>query len=99
MYTGASQVALVVKNLPGKAGDVRNVGWIPGLGRSPEGGHDNPLQYYCLENPMDRGTWQATGHRVTKSQTRLKGLSTAERSTVYPEVEMECCTHETYIML
>jgi len=55
----ASQVALVVKNLPANAGDVRNMGSIPGLGRSP-GEHGNPLQYSCLENPMDRGAWQAT---------------------------------------
>ena len=55
----ASQVALVVKNLPANAGDVRNMGSIPGLGRSP-GEHGNPLRYSCLENPMDRGAWQAT---------------------------------------
>jgi len=57
-------VALVVKNLPANAGDM---GSIPGLGRSPGGGHDNPLQYSCLENPMDTGVWQATSiglHRV-----------------------------------
>ena len=48
------------------AGDL---GLIPGLGRSPEGGHGNPLQYFCLENPMDRGAWQATVHGVTKSWT------------------------------
>ena len=50
------------------AGDL---GLIPGLGRSPVGGHDNPLQYSCLESPMDRGAWWATGHRVIKSQTGL----------------------------
>ena len=50
-------------------------GMIPGSGRSPGGGHGNPLQYSCLENSMDRGAWRATGHRVTKSQTRLKWLS------------------------
>ena len=48
---------------------------IPGSGRSPGGGHGNPLQYPCLENPMDTGAWGATVHGVTKSQTRLKGLS------------------------
>ena len=63
----ASQVALVVKNPPANAGDVRDSGPIPGLGRSPGGGHDNPLQYSCLENPMDRGAWRATVHGVTKS--------------------------------
>ena len=51
-------------------------GLIPGPGRSPEGGHGNPLQYSCLENPMDRGAWWATVHRVTKNWTRLKQLST-----------------------
>ena len=50
----ASQVALVVKNLPANAGDIRDSGWVPGVGRSSEGGHGNPLQYSCLENPMDR---------------------------------------------
>ena len=65
----ASQMALVVKNLPANAGDVKEVGSIPGLGRTPGGGHGNPLQYFCLENPMDRGAWQATVHRVAKSQT------------------------------
>ena len=72
---GASQVVLVLKNLPAKAGDVRNVGLIPGLGRFPGEGHGNPLQYFCLENPMDRRGWWATVYRVTKSQTRLKRLS------------------------
>ena len=64
-----SQVALVVKNLPANAGDIRDMGSIPGLGRSARGGHGNPLQYSCLENPMDRGVWRAIVHRVTKSQT------------------------------
>ena len=65
----ASQMALVVKNLPANAGDVKEVGSIPGLGRTPGGGRGNPLRYFCLENPMDRGAWQATVHRVAKSQT------------------------------
>ena len=60
-------VALVVKNPPADAGDVRAVGSIPGLERSSGGGHGNPLQYSCLENPMDRGTWWATVLRVAKS--------------------------------
>ena len=68
----ASQLALVVKNPPPNAGDVRDTGSIPGSGRSPGGGQDNPFQYSCLESPMDRGAWQATVHRVAKSQTRLK---------------------------
>ena len=62
----ASQVGLVVKNLPANAGDV---GSIPGSGRSPGEGNGNPLQYSCLENSMDRRTWWATVHGVTKSQT------------------------------
>ena len=61
----------MVKNPPDNAGDARNVGLIPGLGRSPGGGNGNPLQYSCLQNPMDRGDWQATVHRVTKRLTRL----------------------------
>ena len=65
----ASQVVLVVKNPPANAGDIRDTGSIPGSGRSPGGGHGNPLQYSCLENPMNRGAWWATVHRVTKSQT------------------------------
>ena len=59
----------VVKNLPANAGDAGEVNSISGLGRYPGGGNDNPLQYSCLENPMDRETWRATVHRVTKSQT------------------------------
>ena len=66
---GASQGVLVVKNPPTNAGDIRDMGLIPGLGRSPRGGHGNPLQYSCLENPMDRGAWRAMVHGVTKSQT------------------------------
>ena len=72
---GAFQVALVVKNLPANAGDVRDTSSIPGLGRSPRGGHGNSLQYSCLENPLDRGARQATVHRVAKSQTWPKQLS------------------------
>ena len=63
---GSSQVVLVVKNPPDNAGDIRDVGLIPGLGRSLGAGHDNPLQYSCLENPMDRGSWWSTVHEVTK---------------------------------
>ena len=65
----ASQVALVGKNLPTNVGDIRDIGSIPGLERSPGGGHGNQLQFSCLENPVDRGAWQAIVYRVTKSQT------------------------------
>ena len=68
------QVVLGVKNLPANAGDIRDASTIPGSGRSPGGGHGNPLQYSCLESPMDRGAWEATVHRVTKSWTWLKQL-------------------------
>ena len=64
-------MALLITKLPANAGDQRGAGQFPGLGRSPEGRHGNPLQYSCLEKPMDRGAWRATVHRVTKSQTRL----------------------------
>ena len=62
-------MVLVVNNLSANARDVRDVSLIPGPGRSPGGGHGNPLQYSCLENPMDGGAWRATVHRVEKSQT------------------------------
>ena len=65
-----SQVArMVKKNPPANAGDIRDVGSIPGSGRSPEVGNSKLLQYSCLENPMDRGAWQATVHGVAKSRT------------------------------
>ena len=70
----ASQVALVVSNLSANTGDLRAHGSILRLGRSLGGG--NPLQYYCLKNPMDRGAWWSTVPRITKNQTQLKQLST-----------------------
>ena len=63
------QVILVVKNPLANAGDARDVGLIPGLGRSPGVENGNPLQYSCLENPMDREAWRATVHRVAESDT------------------------------
>ena len=63
---------LVVKNPPANAGDGGDAGSIPGLGRSPGEGNSSPLQYSCLKNPMDRGAWEATVHRVAQSQTGLK---------------------------
>ena len=69
VFKMASQVALVVKNLTVNAGDARDMGLILGSGRSSGEGNVNPLQYSCLENPMERGTWRATVHRVTKSWT------------------------------
>ena len=66
----------MVNNSPANAGDIRDSGSVPELGKSPGGGHGSSLQYSCLENPMDGGVWQATVHGVTKSQTRLKPLNT-----------------------
>ena len=71
----ASQVALVVKNLLANARDLRDVGSISGSGRSPGGGHGNPLQCSCLENPADRGVLRATVHGVSKSRTWLSDLA------------------------
>ena len=68
----ASQVALLVKKPSPSAGDIRDAGSIPGPGISSGGGHGNSLQSSCLDNPMDRGTWWATVHRLTKSQIQLK---------------------------
>ena len=73
MYTGmypllwTSQVVLVINSPPASAGDMRDMGSISELGRSPEGGHGNPLQYSCLENPLDRGAWQVIIHTVAQS--------------------------------
>ena len=77
MYTGASQAALGVKNLPVNAGDTGDAGSIPGSGRSQGGGNGSPLQYACLGNPMDRGAWWATVHGVRESRTRLSTHGTA----------------------
>ena len=66
-FTGGS----VVKNPPTNARNLGDTGLVPGLGRSPGGGNGNPLQYSCLENSMDRGSWQTRVHAVAKSQTRL----------------------------
>ena len=65
----------MVKNMPANEGDIREASSIPGSGRLPGGGHGNPLQYSCLENPMDRGDWQAAVHRVAQSWTQLKQFS------------------------
>ena len=73
----------MVKDPPANAGDIRDAVSIPGLGRSPGEGNDNPLQYSCLGNPMDRETWQAVVHRVTNSWTLLKRLSMHARSFLY----------------
>ena len=77
-------MALEVKNRPADAGGIRDAGLIPVLGRSPGGGHGNPIQYPCLENPMDRGACWATDPRVTKSWTQLKQQHTHTiKSVIY----------------
>ena len=75
----------MVKNLPASVGDVD---LIPGLERSPGGGNDNPLQYSCLENPMDRRAWWATVHGVTKNQTEL---STHSCTLSWGKILVNCC--------
>ena len=79
----ASQAVLVVKNPPANAGDIRDVGSISGLGRFPGEGHGNPLHHFCLRNPMDTGAQPTTVHRIAKSRTRRKLLSTLHARIVY----------------
>ena len=74
---------LVVKNPAANTGNVRDLGLTPGLGRFPGGGHGRPLKFSCLENPMDRGAWQATVHRVAQRWTQLKGLSMHNASLLF----------------
>ena len=62
----------MVNNLPANAGRLRDTGSIPGLGRCPGGEHGNPLQYFCVENPMDKGAWPAAVHRIAQSGTPVK---------------------------
>ena len=82
-------MALVVKNLPASARDIRNMGSIPGLGRFLGGGHGNPLQYSCLENPMDRRAWWVTVHRITKSRTEV-----TEHASIYAHTHTRACMHD-----
>ena len=72
----------MIKNPLANAGDLRDASLIPGLGRSPEGGHGNPLQYSCLENSMDSGASQVTVHAVAKSRTRLSACAHPHSLTI-----------------
>ena len=81
----------MVKNPPANAGDIRDTGSIPGLGRSLGVGNGTPLQYSCLENFMDRGAWQGTIHGVAKNWTWLKQLST-HSFTLIADVKL-CANH------
>ena len=85
----ASQGALVVKNLPANVADLRDTGSTPGSGRSPGGGHRNPLQYSCLENSTERGAWQAMVHRVAKSMAQLKRLSAHTHTHIHAHTQSE----------
>ena len=85
------KVALLVKNTPANPGDIRDASSIPGSGRFPEGGHGHTLNYSCLRNPMDRKAWWATVHRVAKSRTWLKQLSTHVRSLNFSSVQSLSC--------
>ena len=84
----------VVKNPPANAGDIRDVGSIPGSERFPGGGHGNPFQYSCLENAMDRGAWRAMVHRVTKSRTRLSAFTFIFH---FHALEKEMATHSSFL--
>ena len=92
----ASQVALVVKNLPANAGDVRDVGSIPRSGRFPGVGNGSPLQYSCLENPMDRGAWWVIVHGVLKSGTQL---SMRAHTHTHTHTHTQCCALHSHDLL
>ena len=79
--------------MPADSGDVRDAGWIPEWRRSPRGGHGDPLQYSCLENPMDRGAWQATVQRITKKQTHLKRACMRARAHTHTHTQTYTHTH------
>ena len=91
---GASQVVLVVKNPLANTGHVRDIGLIPGLGRSPRRGYGTPLQYSCLENPMDGGAWWAAVHGVAKSRTQLSDFTFTFH---FHALEKEMATHSSVL--
>ena len=82
----------MVKNPPANTGDTRDLGSMPRLGRSPGGGNGNPLQYSCLENPMDRGAWWARVHVVTKSQTSLSTYNYL-RKLLFTKIPLQKTNH------
>ena len=88
------QVALVLRNLPAGAGDLRDEDSIPGSGRSPGGRHGSLLQYSCLENPMDRGAWEAAVHGVAEGGTRLSDLTFTFH---FHALEKEMATHSSVL--
>ena len=94
MFTQGFPDGSMVKNMLGNAGTIGNVSSIPGSGRSPGGGHDNPLQYSCLENSMDREALQATVHGVTKSRTQLSDFTLTFH---FHALEKEMETHSSVL--
>ena len=90
----ASQVVLVVKNLPAKAGDSGDASSTPGSGRSPGGGNGNLLTYSCLENPVDRAAWQNTVHSVTEENT-TEGL-TVSKCNINHDSQYYACDYDIY---
>ena len=98
----ASQVAQVVNNPPANAEDIRDSGSIPGLERSPAGGHGSPLQYSCLEKPKDRGALVVTVHGVTKRRSGLKQFNThthTHKSTCYQEGQVKMSSAILYLIV
>ena len=97
--TCASQVTLIVKNPPTNTGDARDLGVSPGSGRPPREGNGSPLQYSCLENPMDRGAWRAIYiyicivHGVAKSQTRLSDFHSLTHIYIHIYILIYVCTY------
>ena len=89
----------MVKNPLANAGDLRDAGSIPELGGSPGGGYGHPIQYSCLENPIDRGAWWAIVHRVTQSQTQIKQLNTHTLISVLFHRYIDMCDKLIYINL
>ena len=92
VHIRASQLAPLVRNPPASAGDTGDLCSIPGLGRSPGEGNDVPAQHFCLQNPMDRGAWQAKVHEVAKSHLRLN-TRTHTHTSAYTHVNITCTSH------
>ena len=97
---GSPQVALVVKNPPANAGDVRDMGLIPGSGRPPGEGNDNPFQYSCLENSVDRGAWWAAIHGIAKESDTTEQLTHTHTHThTFNKEVVKCRISEHYVQL
>ena len=86
----------MVWNPPANTGDIRDVGSVPGSGRSPGGGRGNPLQYACLENPMDRGAWRAPVHGVAKSHTQSEVTEVTDHACMHTQ-SISCVKNQVKI--